>query len=151
MDPFTIVWLVGLVISFSLYMADRKGWHSTAKRITTIVRANLEANQPIKELEPVKDLDDWTERFDSIENPRAALVPAKPKKHEIIKHSYYDAGSQGAWPQWVCKCGGKGHVPIGIWNEEETLKRARNQGQTHVESMNDADEKLSKSDGKFAW
>jgi hypothetical protein len=145
------VFLLALVISVCIYLTDRKGWNATAKRISTIARAHIESSKPIKTLDPVKDKDDWEQKFKEIENPSSAKPIEKPKKHAIVKHRYYNAGSQGAWPEWVCKCGQTGHTPTGIWNERETLERTRKQGQNHVRSMNEADEKLSNSNGNFAW
>jgi hypothetical protein len=133
------------------YLIDPKGFKSTGKRIVTIVRSNIEAGMPVKQIEPTKAHDEWEQQFKEIENPQPLVPVEKPKKHAIVKHTYYNAGSQGAWPQWICKCGQRGHVPIGIWSERETLQRARNEGQQHVTSMNKADELLSKTNGDFAW
>lgn len=144
MDPFTIVWLVGLVITFALYMSDRKGWHSTVKRLTTIVRANIEAGKPVKAIEPVKAFDEWENSFKSIENPpSAALVPAKPElKHEIVKTWYARVLSE-IYPHYKCKCG---YVE---W--ELSIATAQRTSEKHVREQNAAEELLARNGGTHAW
>lgn len=152
MDPFTIVWLVGLVITFALYMADRKGWHSTAKRLTTIVRANIEAGKPVKAIEPVKEHDDWAQKFKAIENPQQSIEPVTTN-HMLVKTSYYSTESYGLWPQWHCKCGVKGHEATGSSSNgmESAKRRAKQAAETHIKTAIAAEEMQVKTGGKFSW
>jgi hypothetical protein len=145
------VFLIVVVFSVVLYLSDPKGWNATAKRLTTIARANLEAKKPIKELEPIKDKDQWEQEFKEIENPQPLVPVAAPKKHAIVKRGYKQAHT-GLWPEWVCKCGTRGSTPSGIWSDEETHGKAKKEGDTHVYTANLADERLENSKGKdFAW
>lgn len=151
MEIYAVIFLATLFISALMYAADKKGWHSTAKRLTTIVRANLEAKKPLAVLEPIKESDDWEQRFKEIENPTPLVPIETPKKHAIIRHGYKQS-YQGLWPEWVCKCGVRDSVPTGIWSDSATHEKARNEGAAHVRSGNLAEERLEKARGSdFAW
>lgn len=144
------VFLVLFLIATGVYLSDRKGWNATAKRLTTIARANLEAKKPIKTLEPVKDKDDWEQRFKAIENPpSAALVRAKKRKHEIVKRDYELALGR-LWPRVTCKCGFSASTPDGIYTEKKTFELTAEKGDKHVSIMNKADE-LKESGNNFQW
>lgn len=145
------VFLIAFVISVWIYMSDRKFWNATAKRISTNIRANLEAGQPIPTLEPVKEKDAWEQQFKAIENPpSAALVPVAAKlRHEIVSHDYELALGR-LWPRAKCKCGFKVSTPDGIYSEKETLRKTREKAETHVRIMNKADE-LKANGSKYQW
>lgn len=146
------VFLIFFAVLAGLYLADRKGWNATAKRLTNIVRANIEAGKPIKTLSPVKDQDDWEQQFKAIENPNDSLPAVPEQKHKIIKHTYTSGLGGDVWPQWVCKCGGKGSTPTGIWSDKETHEKTRREGQEHVQRMNQVEERIKNAKGKdFAW
>lgn len=145
------VFAIAFVVSLVIYLCDRKGFNATAKRISTIVRANIEAKKPVKAIEPVKQFDDWEQQFKEIENPQSLVPVETPKKHVIVRHGYKQAYS-GLWPEWTCKCGQRGATPSGIWSDAETHRQAKAEGQTHVSTSNLAEERLEKSRGNdFAW
>lgn len=145
------VYLFIFVATLTMYLLDRKGWHATAKRVTTIVRSNIEAKVPVPQLEPVKAADDWEQQFKEIENPQPLVPIEQPKKHAIIRHGYKEAYN-GLWPQWTCKCGRSDVVPIGIYSDEKTHAQARDEGAEHVRTANLAEERLEKAKGTdFAW
>lgn len=147
------VFAIAFVISLVIYLCDRKGFNATAKRISTIVRANIEAKAkvPVKAIEPIKQFDDWEQQFKEIENPQPLVPVEKPKKHVIVRHGYKEAFS-GLWPEWVCKCGKRGATPCGIYSDAETHDIAKKEGAAHVRTANLAEERLENSKGKdFAW
>lgn len=147
------VFFVAVAFSVWMYLLDRKGWNATAKRISTIVRANLESGKAVKALEPVKDHDDWEQKFKAIENPpSAALKPIeKPSRHVIVKRDWYETQVYGLWPQWHCKCGAKGHEPRGGRSMEVTKRAALLASEKHVREATESDELKAKTGGKFAW
>lgn len=136
------VFLIFFAVLAGLYLADRKGWNATAKRLTNIVRANIEAAKPIKQLESSskkaleqKSKDKWTADF-----------TGKPidsgKKHEIVRTWYAQYGG-GLRPFWKCKCGTSDfHVAVGA------AQSAANQ---HVKEQNQAEELLKRNGGTHAW
>lgn len=148
------VFILLVLVAVSVYLTDRKGWNSTAKRLSTIVRANLEAGKPVAVLEPIKDQDDWSQRFKEIENPpSAALVSAKPANHVLVRTSYYHTQDYGEWPQWHCKCGAKGHEATGSYSNgmESAQRRAKRAAETHIQTALAAEEMLAKTKGTHAW
>lgn len=144
MDIIFLALFVGVVV---MYMLDRKGWNATFKRVSTIIRANIESGTPIKTLEPSKEHDDWTKKFKEIENPASA---AKPKpRHEVVSRDYeYAVGK--LWPRATCKCGFRASTPPGIWSESQTFSKTKVKMDDHVRLMNKADE-LKASGEKFQW
>lgn len=157
MDPFFIVFLVVVVIGGFIYKADRAGWHATAKRLSRMVRASIESSKPVKEITAKVEthaVESWERDFKAIEKPQAAqvaLVEPRNQKHVIVKRVYQKVSTGEIWPYVYCKCGWKGRNPTGIWSEAETLSRTARQGEAHVKSQNEAEEKLAKSKGNFAW
>ncbi len=148
------LFLIVFVIVVGVYFSDRKGWNATAKRISTIVRANLEAGKPVKALEPVKDQDDWVQRFKAIENPELAVAaPVEPVKHMLVRTSYYKTASYGLWPQWHCKCGAKGHEATGSYSNGmgEAKRRAKRAAESHAKTAIEAEAMRAKTNGAFSW
>lgn len=138
------IFLVVFVASVVMYLTDRKGWHATAKRLTTIVRANIEAGKPVKAIEPVKQFDEWENSFKSIENPpSAALVPAKPALKHVIVKTWYEAVAGSVRPHWKCRCG--------RYDWELDLSEAHRLSKRHVKEQNAAEELLAKNGGTHAW
>lgn len=147
------VFFAALVISIWIYLSDRKGWNATAKRISTIVRANLESGKPVKALEPDKEQDDWEQQFKAIENPPSAALKPVNTRHALAKTSYYHTESYGLWPQWHCKCGAKGQEATGSYSNgmESAKKRAKAAAETHIRTAIAAEEMQAKTGGKFSW
>jgi hypothetical protein len=129
-----------VVISFVIYIysRDREGWNATAKRLSTIVRANIEGSKPVKAIEPVKEHDDWTQQFNSIENPQKPAL-----KHEIVRTWYAKAGTGGIRPHYQCKCGFKD------W--EMDTNTAQWTSAEHVRDQNAAEALLERNGGTRAW
>jgi hypothetical protein len=157
MEIFLIVFFLSLVVGGGLYLSDRKGWNATAKRLTTIARANLEAKKPIKALEPVKTFDDWDNQFKALENPQAAVPaidPARDKnvRHVVVKTDFYDT-HLGPWPQWTCKCGQSGYEAV-LDHEgamQESIRDAKRSADAHIKRGIEVDAMKSKSNGAFSW
>ncbi len=147
------VFLAVFVISIWIYMSDRKGWNATAKRISTVVRANLESSKPVKTIEPVKEFDDWEQKFKEIENPPSAALKPINTRHALVRTSYYRTESYGLWPQWHCKCGEKGHEATGSYSDdmESAKRRAKAAAETHIRTAIAAEEMQAKTGGKFSW
>jgi hypothetical protein len=147
------VFLFIFVIAAGFYFSDRKGWHATAKRLSTIVRANLEAGKPVAAIEPIKDQDDWVQKFKAIENPPSAALKPVNTNHMLVKTSYYKTESYGLWPQWHCKCGEKGHEATGSSSNgmESAKRRAKMAAETHFKTAIAAEEMQAKTGGKFSW
>lgn len=72
----------------------------------------------------------------------------KKLRHWIVKFDYVRSYN-GAWPRWVCKCGASDKLPTGIYTNTE--ERVKAQGWEHVRRMNDAEEKLQSSNGRYAF
>lgn len=149
MEYIFYILVVALVVG---YLIDPKGFKTTGKRIVTIVRSNIESGVPVKQIEPSKEHDEWTQKFKEIENPPSAALKAMPApNHKIVAHNYYRAYDGSAWPQWICKCGGKNHVIVHQYRSLETAQReARADGVRHVQSSNKADELMNQK-GDFAF
>lgn len=149
MDPIVLAFIGVSIFVGVLYLSDRPGWNATAKRLSRMVRAQIEAGKPVKALESrhkQTELTQWEADFKAIEKPSEAEEP----KHVIVQHRYKNAFN-GAWPEWVCKCGASGSTPTGVYSDAETHRKARLRGERHVKSMNEAEERLKKNGGKFAW
>jgi hypothetical protein len=136
------VFLIFFAVLTGLYLADRKGWNATAKRLTNIVRANIEASKPIKQLESSskkvieqKSKDKWTADFTGkpIDNG---------KKHEIVRTWYARVGGT-VYPHFKCKCG---HADFHV-----TVDAAVRSSKKHVSEMNHAEELLERNGGTHAW
>lgn len=146
---------VGLaVVVFALigmYFTDRKGWNATAKRLSRLVRAQLESAKPLKKLEKkvvTKELDSWETEFKQLQG----ITPESQLKHRIVKTGFYKTTSYGLWPEWHCKCGVKGQEPTSSYQSMEgTYADARKSAEKHVDSANKAEELLDKTNGNFAW
>lgn len=156
MDPISLIILCTLGISIFLYVLDPKGWNATGKRLTRIVRANIEGSKKVKAIETKSlkqdALDSWTESFESVGKPVAISAPVQEPKHKIVKHGYYKSAFGDLWPEWTCKCGATGHEPTGIWSDAETHKNAAREGRQHVTSANLAEERMEKArTTDFAW
>ncbi len=83
-----------------------------------------------------------------------APVPGKAPvaRHEIIKHDYYPAYGNERWPRWTCKCGDNGYAITTKYESlEATEREARRDGQDHVRKATVIDDRLDKSNGKFAF
>lgn len=137
------------------YLIDPKGFKSTGKRIVTIVRSNIEAGMPVKQIEPSKEHDEWTQKFKEIENPpSAALKPIeKPSRHVIVKTDFYET-HLGPWPRWNCKCGAKQYEVVGTYGRnplDDAIERAKRAGEQHVRDATKADEMKAKTKGAFSW
>lgn len=145
------VFLLVLAVSVCMYLADRKGWNATAKRLSTMARAHIESTKPIPALEPVKDHDDWEQKFKEIENPQA-INPVNIR-HALARTSYYDTNHYGQWPQWHCKCGAKGYEPTGSYSNgmESAKRRAKAAAEEHIRTAIAAEEMQAKTGGKFSW
>ena len=135
------VFLAFFVINVVLYLLDRKGWHATAKRVTRIVRANIESAKPLKALEQRSDKaekDKWTAEFEG-----KALVEGKAApKHEISRTWYANYGGS-VHPFWQCKCGTKD------WHLDKDM--AGRKAKEHVKDFNEAERLLSLNGGTHAW
>ena len=145
------LFLLLVLVPIFFYLGDRKGWNATAKRLTTIVRANIESSKPVKALEPVKEFDAWEEQFKAIENPPSAAPAVKPSRHKIIKTDYYKTTSYGLWPRWHCKCGASAYEPLGGETIERAQRRAQKAAEYHVIDGDKTDALLEKTKGAFAW
>lgn len=132
------VFLAIFVIIAGLYLADRKGWNATAKRLTTIVRANIESGKPVKQIErkiEKKAQADWDEQF-------TGKPVASGKNHEIAKTWYARVGGD-VYPHWRCKCGQSGwHINV---------EHANRTAQAHIRDQNKGDELLKLNGGTRAW
>lgn len=138
MDIFSIIFFISLVVSGVLYLADRKGWNATAKRLTTIVRANLESGKPVKAIDKVavtKELDKWTAEFEG-KQIESGL------KHEIVRTWYARVGGT-IYPHYKCKCG---HSD---WHLN--IDAADKKSKEHVKNQNHAEVLLARNGGTRAW
>lgn len=129
---------VAVAGGFGLYMSDPSGWKATGKRLTTVMRAHLEAGKPIKELTKEQDkkaLDTWTAEF--TEKP----LETGPK-HEIVKTWFAPVGD-AVYPHFKCKCG---RVDWHI-----NISAATRISKEHVKNMNTADDLMKKNGGTYAW
>ena len=138
MEIFAIIFFLSLVVSGALYLSDRKGWNATAKRLTTIVRANIESAKPVKAIEKVAvthELDKWTAEFEG-KQLESNL------KHEIVK-TWYARVLGTIRPHYKCKCG---HTD---W--ELDIDIAVRTSKKHVKEQNAAEVLLARNGGTHAW
>lgn len=92
------------------------------------------------------------EHIGYINEPLHRATGAKISRHEIIKHDYYNAYANERWPQWHCKCGDSGYAITTVYESlEATEREARRDGQDHVRKATIIDDRLEKTDGKFAF
>jgi hypothetical protein len=149
---FTI--FIPLVALFVWYMTDRKSFTATflgKKRPVEPVPHSYEpaAPAPGKAISRADSL--AYEHVSDIHEPMAQ-PPAKVVRHEIIKHDYYHAYSNNRWPQWTCKCGDSGYAITTKYESlEKTEAEARRNGQDHVRKATIIDDRLEKTNGKFAF
>jgi hypothetical protein len=161
---FIILFALTVVGGIAIYRSDRAGWDATFKRLSRMVRANIESSKPIKGITAkveTRAVESWEQSFKAIEQPKnviasapkygEAVVEPRNQRHAITKRGYAKVSTGELWPQVVCKCGWSGKLPTGIWSQEETLRRTAEKGESHVHSQNAADEMLSKTKGNFAW
>lgn len=130
--------VIPLLIAFVLYRLDPKGWQNTFKRLSTLIRANINSSKPVKKLEQTVEKEakeTWTAEF-------MGLEPSTGKKHEIIK-TYYAKVGGGVHPHFKCKCGFSD-----FWLD---LPTARKEARKHVERQNEAERLLELSNGGNAW
>ena len=132
------VFLAAFVISLVFYLCDRKGWHATAKRISTIARANIEASKPIKAVEAQSEkveLDKWTAEFEG--------KPLETGPKHVIVRTWFAKVGGSVSPHFECKCGHKDwHVNI---------KAATDLSESHIREQNHAEELLARNGGMKAW
>lgn len=132
------VFLVLFFVAVGLYLSDRKGWNATAKRVTKIVRANIESAKTVKAIERKAEknaLDKWTAEFEG------KALDTGPK-HRIVK-TWYGKFSGELRPFWKCKCGHSDwHISIDM---------ASIRSKEHVRQQNHAEELLAKNGGTHAW
>lgn len=92
------------------------------------------------------------ENIGYINEPIQPPVAPKVTRHEIVKHDYYHAYASERWPRWVCKCGDSGYAITTEYEPlEATEREARRNGQDHVRKATAIDDRLEKSNGKFAF
>lgn len=152
MVPILAALVTGGVLAIGAYNADPEGWKATFKRLSRVSRANLEAAKDVPVLEPAKKLEDkavkeWEAEFSG----KPLALPETQLKHVIVKTDYYKAHTGGYWPQWHCKCGASDKHPVISDGLHAAERRALKAGANHVKSMNEVEEKLHKSGGKFAF
>lgn len=129
-----IFWIV-IVIGAGIYLTDRKGWNTTAKRLSTIVRAHIESARPLKQIEKKieqRELDSWTAEFEGTTGPG----------HEIVRTWFANFGGE-LRPFFKCKCG------YSTWHVN--LDAANRIANEHIFEQNKADELLKKNGGTRAW
>lgn len=132
------VFLVVFLFGVWMYSRDPKGWNATAKRLSNIIRANIESAKPVKAIEKVAETyekDKWTAEFEGKE------LDTGPK-HVIVKTWYARYGGE-VRPHWKCKCG---HADWHI-----NLEAASRKSKDHVREQNQAEANLAKNGGTHAW
>lgn len=146
--------LVGLSVVVlalvGIYFTDRSGWHGTAKRLSRILRAQIESAKPIKSLTRkavTKELDSWETEFKQLQG----IPDEKTLKHGIVRTGYYNATNYGLWPRWWCKCGVSQYTALGGGSMEAAQRDARKTAEHHVREANKSEELLAKTNGDFAW
>jgi hypothetical protein len=133
------IFLIVIVIGVCIYLTDRKGWNATARRLSNIVRANIESAKPIKQIEKKieqHEIDSWTAEFEG------RPVDEGPK-HVIIKTWFSELSGVGLRPYYKCKCG------YSDWHTD--IEYATIKSREHVREQNKADELLKKNGGTKAW
>lgn len=137
-------WIILFIVPIFLvymYQIDKTGWHGTIKRLSTIIRANLESSKPIKAIEKKaknKAIDTWTNDYN-----QALGQGLSKKKHEIVKTYFKKRASGNIYPHYKCKCG------FEDWSS--SLGMARTYAKEHVEQQNKAEELLAISNGQNGW
>lgn len=133
--PLTILVLGGL--GTGLYLSDRSGWNATAKRLSKVVRANLEFKKDKDKMLPMLDSDEWTRQFQG----KPAELPEAKKKHYIVKTDFYRT-HLGDWPRWKCKCGQSEHTPVlnNFGGLPAAIKDAQRDADRHVSQANKQEE-----------
>lgn len=129
------LFLILIAICVCIYLTDRKGWNATAKRLSVIIRANIESARPIKQIEKKveqHEIDSWTAEFEGETEPG----------HAIVKTWLGTVGGIDS-AHFKCKCG------YTNWNS--TIERASDSSKKHVLEHNRADEMLKKNGGTRAW
>lgn len=92
------------------------------------------------------------EDIGQINEPLVPPTPPEPLKHAIIRHQYHTAYDGSLWPEWVCKCGGSGYTPTGVYTSLDSAQtKSRKEGQAHVYNGNKAEDMKAKTNGAFAW
>lgn len=104
-----------------IYACDPKGWNATGRRLSTMIRANLESGKKSKEvgagITTKELLSDWDNQFQG----KDMAVTTNQKPHEIVK-TRVEKTSYMPWYYWWCRCGAKDkHV-----NEEAALRDFNN-------------------------
>jgi len=139
------------VVLLTVYLTDRKYWNGVITRGSKIVRANITAKKPIKEIEATAEksaFDDWENEFKGV----VKKPDEKPLPHEIVRTYYEDVGfGYGAWPHWKCKCGVSGRSALGGGSYTSAEREARRKAAEHVDMGNRTEEMLRKNNGKFAF
>lgn len=134
--------LIAFVASLWIYLSVRKGRNATVKRLSNIIRANIESAKPVKELEEYskkaleqKAKDDWTQQYegDAMNNER---------KHVIVRTFYARIG-ETVHPHWKCKCGKTD------WHY--SVLSATSDANKHVTDQNRGEELLQKNGERRAW
>jgi hypothetical protein len=132
------VFLIIITIFVCIYLTDRKGWNATAKRLSGIVRANIESAKPIKQIEKKieqHEIDSWTAEFEG--------KPADTELGHVIIKTWLGTFGGSDSAHFKCKCGHTDwHVSI---NEAQRISNK------HVEDHNNADALLKKNGGTHAW
>lgn len=132
------VFLFILVVSVGIYLTDRKGWNSTAKRLSNIVRAHIESAKPVKKIEKKLEqdaADSWMAEFEG-------EISETDEKHVIVKTWYGMYGGE-LTPMFKCKCGYQ------YWGLDAI--HAKRRSEEHVHEQNAAEELLKRNGGTHAW
>lgn len=160
----TGLFVLAVLGGIQIYRSDRAGWNATFKRLSRMVRANIESSKPIKGITAkveTRAVESWEHSFKAIEQPKNVIASAprygdsvvEPRKlkHAIVKHDY-KISSGNMYPRWNCKCGASDYVYVHEWRTLEKAQRdARAGGESHVTNANKAEEMLANSRGNFAW
>lgn len=145
-----IILFIALFVCGGVYLTDRSGWNGTAKRLSRIVRAQIESAKPVKSLTRkavTQELDSWETEFKQIQG----IIPDSKLKHRIVKTGYYHAQSYGLWPRWWCKCGVSQYHALGGGSMSSAQREAKRAADHHVSEANKSEEMLAKTNGDFAW
>lgn len=130
--------MLAFVVSVCMYLADRKGWNATAKRLSNIARAHIESAKPIKEIEKQTEkraLDTWTAEFEG--------KPLETGPNHVIIKTWFSRVGGSVSPYFKCKCG---HTD---WHVD--IEAATRLSKRHVSEQNNADEMLKRNGGTHAW
>lgn len=127
--------LLPLLAVFGLYKSDPDGWKKTSKRISSYVRASLEFKKDKDKMIAPLTSNEWEDQFSG----NILETPAEKKPHYIVKTTWYRAYDGEEWPQWFCKCGEKGYVPI-VNGIKYAVDTARHDAESHVTERNKYEE-----------